>query len=103
MPPQPHWEILGQMLDKRPVSLGSAWQCLLPCRGATLLMGGGARKEKERKKRKKKQRKRKSIPSQDCKSQHRWQNLMKLPTSLPVKNSAQAEMPSKHNVNGNIF
>lgn len=109
IPPQSHWEILCQLLENCPVSWGSAWQCFLPHRSASLSagrwsnyqLGGGARREKGSKKRGKKNGK--SIPSQDFKSWNCWQTLMKLPTSFLVRNPTQAGMTSKHNLNGNVF
>lgn len=62
IPPQSHWEILCQLLENCPVSWGSAWQCFLPHRSASLSagrwsnyqLGGGARREKGSKQRGKK-------------------------------------------------
>lgn len=104
IPPQCHWEILCQLLGDCPVSWGRAWQCFLPHRSASLSaarwsnchLWGGARREKARRGGKKP---RKSIPSQDFKSWNCWQTLMKLPTSLLVRNPTQAGMTSKQSLN----
>lgn len=105
IPPQPHWELLGELLENCPASHSSAWQCFLPHRSASLSTGRwsnyqlGGWSKKRKIKQEGGEKRRKSIPSQDFKSQNCWQTPMK----LLVRNPTQAGMTSKHNLNGNGF
>lgn len=71
--------------------------------GGAIITGGWSKKRKRKQKEWGEKKRRKSLPSQEFKSQNCWQTLTKLLASFLVRNPTQAGMTSKHNLNGNVL
>lgn len=102
MTTHPYWEILGQLLENHLLSLGSAWQWFPPWKECYLIDGEQGKERGGKNKRWGEKRESLFFHGTGNLSAA-GRALVKLPASLPVRNSMWVWMPSKRSIKNRFF
>lgn len=102
MTTHPYWEILGQLLENHLLSLGSAWQWFPPWKECYLIDGEQG-KERGGKNKRWGEKRESLFFHGTVNLSAAGRALVKLPASLPVRNSMWVWMPSKRSIKNRFF